>query len=245
MKTPTEPKRHYQSADVTPAQAGFTVTLDGRVPRTPAGGRLVLPYEALARVIAAEWGAQGERVVIASMPTTRLAHVAIDAATAAHDELAARIAEFAAHDLLCYFADAPAALVARQAATWTPIMTWAEAALGLSFRRRTGVVHVDQPPETLEAVRRLAADLDDFALTGLVAAAQLFGSAILAIALLRGRLNGAEAFLASQLDEIFQAEAWGEDVEAAERRAAMAGEAEALEVWFRALSAPDAASSTA
>jgi len=51
--------------------------------------------------------------------------------------------------------------------------------------------------------------------------------------------------LASQLDEIFQAEAWGEDVEAAERRAAMAGEAEALEVWFRALSAPDAASSTA
>ena len=238
------PKRHYLAAAIARAPGGYSVTLDGRVPRTPAGGRLVLPREALAQLVATEWAAQGECVVLPSMPATRLAHVALDAAPAAHDELATRMAEFAAHDLLCYFADAPTELVARQEATWAPLLAWAEAELGLTFLRSAGVTHLDQPPATLEAVRRLAAGLDDFALTGLVAAAQLFGSAILALALMRGRLGGPQAFAISQLDETYQVETWGEDAEAAARRAAMASDARMLGDWFRALSSGDAAAST-
>jgi chaperone required for assembly of F1-ATPase len=42
--------------------------------------------------------------------------------------------------------------------------------------------------------------------------------------LLEGRLDLAEAFAAAQLDESFQIEAWGEDMEQAERRAALAAE---------------------
>lgn len=247
MSTPTEthPKRHYLTVDVAPVPGGFSVTLDGRVPRTPAGGRLVLPAEALAQLVASEWAGQGERVVLPSMPATRLAHVAIDAAAAAHHELAARMAEFAAHDLLCYFAEAPASLVARQEATWAPLLAWAESALGLKFLRCVGVSHHEQPPETLDGVRRLAAGLDGFTLTGLVVAAQLFGSAILGLALMRGRLDGADAFAISQLDESFQVETWGEDAEAAARRAAMLDEARGLGAWFRALSSEGAAASTA
>ena len=48
-------------------------------------------------------------------------------------------------------------------------------------------------------------------------AAGLFGSAILALALQRGRLTGEAAFDLSRLDEAFQEEQWGVDAEAAVR----------------------------
>jgi chaperone required for assembly of F1-ATPase len=50
------------------------------------------------------------------------------------------------------------------------------------------------------------------------------GSLIIALALSVGRLDAAEAFALSQLDEIFQIEAWGEDAEAKQRREALAAD---------------------
>jgi chaperone required for assembly of F1-ATPase len=229
------PKRHYLSVDVASVQGGFAVRLDGRVPRTPGGRPIVLPTAALADLIAGEWAAQGEAIVMASMPATRLAHVAIDAMPEGRGEAARRIAQFAADDLLCYFAPGPDELVARQTRIWTPLVEWARADLGLDFRSSVGVTHHDQPPATLAAVEALAAGLDDFRLAAALAAAALFGSAILALALSKGRLSGPEAFAASQLDDVFQAETWGEDAEAVDRAHAMAIEAAMLEAWFAAL----------
>jgi chaperone required for assembly of F1-ATPase len=65
----------------------------------------------------------------------------------------------------------------------------------------------------------------------------LLGSAILAFALHRGRLDGEGAFSLSQLDETFQAEHWGVDEEAAARAQALRGEAMMLDAWFRSLGA--------
>ena len=42
--------------------------------------------------------------------------------------------------------------------------------------------------------------------------------------MLEGRLDAEEAFALSQLDESFQVAAWGEDAEAAARRAALAAD---------------------
>ena len=64
----------------------------------------------------------------------------------------------------------------------------------------------------------------ELALTALHVATAACGSLIIALALLEGRLDAGEAFAASQLDESFQIEAWGEDKEQTERRAALAAE---------------------
>jgi chaperone required for assembly of F1-ATPase len=47
---------------------------------------------------------------------------------------------------------------------------------------------------------------------------------VIALALLEGRLDAEGAFEVSQIDETFQIEAWGEDAEAARRRAALAAD---------------------
>ena len=228
-------KRFYKAADIALLGAGWAVQLDGRTARTPDRAALVLPTEPLARLVAEEWAGQGEDIVFASMPATRLAFTAIDRAPAAHEALAHEVARYAGSDLLCYYAEAPRILLDRQTAAWSPVLDWAEAELGLRFHRVAGIVHRAQPAETLARVRELAAALDPFALTALAYAAPLFGSAVLSLAVERAHLSGLDAFTLSRLDEIHQEEAWGVDAEAAERTAAMAVEADTLERWFAAL----------
>jgi chaperone required for assembly of F1-ATPase len=142
---------------------------------------------------------------------------------------------FAGSDLLCYFAEWPRPLVARQEAEWAPMIAWAETALGVSFHRAAGVVHQAQPEATVARIAALAAEEAPFVLAALVAAAPLFGSAILALALRHGELSAEDAFARSRLDESFQEESWGADPQEAARAAAMAEEATLLERWFRAL----------
>jgi chaperone required for assembly of F1-ATPase len=80
------------------------------------------------------------------------------------------------------------------------------------------------PGDPSTPARTVVAAHDDYALTALHAATTACGSLVIALALLEGRLDAAEAFAASQLDESFQIESWGEDTEQAERRAGLAAE---------------------
>ncbi len=50
------------------------------------------------------------------------------------------------------------------------------------------------------------------------------GSLVIALALVEGRIDAETAFAASQLDESFQIEFWGEDAEQAQRRQALAAD---------------------
>jgi chaperone required for assembly of F1-ATPase len=228
-------RRFYKAATAEQREGGWAVLLDGRGAKTPDRAPLSLPTEALARVVADEWAAQGEFIAFPAMPATRLAFTALDRVPAARAALAAEVSRYAGADLLCYYAEAPEALLLRQTQRWGPLLDWAEAELGLRFERAAGVVHRPQPPETLARVEALAAELDDWGLTGLSYAAPLFGSAVLALAVQRARLTGDDAFEASRVDETYQEEFWGVDAEAAERTANMRSEAVMLGHWFAAL----------
>jgi chaperone required for assembly of F1-ATPase len=230
-----KPRRFYKAVEVAREAAGFTVLLDGRPVKTPGGLRLVLPTRALADQVAQEWARQGEHIELAGMHATRLANTALDSIPQAREATARSIADYAGSDLVCYFAESPAGLVERQQAHWGPVLDRAEAELDLAFVRAAGIVHRTQPDSTLDQVRALAEGLDDFALAGLAFGASLFGSAILAISLMKGWLSGDQAFELSRLDEAWQEEKWGVDAEAAERTERLFGEARMLDRWFRGL----------
>ena len=230
-----QPRRFYTSVDTAPADGGFAPRLDGRIPRTPAGAPLVLPTSALAGLVAGEWGDQRDYIVFAQMPATRLAHSVLDGMPAARDALADSIVRYAGSDLLCYRAEAPASLVARQANAWDPLLAWALANVRLDFVQTSGVLHRAQPPATLARVSELSRAQGDFELAGAAFAASLFGSAILALALGRGRIDGAAAHVTARVDEAFQEERWGVDDEAAIRTAGLLRDALMLERWFAAL----------
>jgi chaperone required for assembly of F1-ATPase len=211
------PRRFYQNASVCEAAGGYGVTLDARALKTPAGAALAVPTCALAEACAEEWNAQGEHIVPARMPLTQLAFAALDWTAKGRPERVAYIASFGATDLCCHRAGAPAALAARQAGAWDPLVAWGASALGAALPVVVGVIAADVDAAALAALRAHADALDDFRLTALTQATGLAGSALIGFALLRGRLGAEAAFAASALDELWSLEHWGEDAEASAR----------------------------
>jgi chaperone required for assembly of F1-ATPase len=218
LMRPKLPKRFYKSAEAAKRDGGFCILLDGRPVRTPAKNIVTVPGEKLALALAEEWNAQAEVIDPANMPLTRLVNSAIDGVAREEDAVRAEIVKYAASDLLCYRAEGPPRLVENQRAKWDPVLDWAEEALGARFRLAEGIVFVDQPVEALEAVAAALARLDIFRLAAMSVVTTLTGSALLALALLEKRLTVEEAWAAAHVDEDWNAELWGEDEEAAERR---------------------------
>lgn len=212
-------KRFWAEARVEAVADGYAVTLDGRAVKTPAKQPLVLPSRAMAEAVAAEWQAQGEKIDPLSMPVTRSANAALDKVAPQKDEVASLIAAYGETDLLCYRAVAPEALVARQAAAWDPWLDWAAQDLGARLVVTQGVVPVAQPPAALAPLAAHLEARDIWELAALHDLVGLSGSLVLGLAVAQGRLDAAQAWALSRLDEDWQAEHWGVDEEAAEQAA--------------------------
>ncbi len=230
------PKRFYRQAAAAEHGTGWQIMLDGRPLRTPGSAPLVVPGEALARAIAAEWNAQGERIDPATMPLTRLVNSAIDGVAGREGAVRDDIVAYAASDLLCYRAEGPEGLVAAQRTHWDPTLDWASRALGCRFETAVGIVHRPQPDASLDAVRRRLEGADAIALTALHVITTLTGSALLALAHAAGELSADAVWAAAHVDEDWQISKWGEDAEAMERRGRRRGELDAA-VRLLALSA--------
>ncbi len=230
-------KRVYAAVTTRPADGGWGVALDGRPMRTPGKNALILPSEALAAAIAAEWDAQREEIRPATMPLTRLAATAIDRTTAQRDLIVAETANYAETDLVCYRADHPPALAARQHAVWQPLIDWAAGRYDAAVAVTSGIVPARQPPATLAAFAKVVTAQDEFRLTALHTLTATCGSLVIALALFEGRLDAEGAFAASQLDETFQIESWGEDSDARSRRQALAADIEAAARFIALLAA--------
>ena len=228
-------KRFYREVTTCPLAGGWGIALDGRPMRTPSKAELIVPTAALAAAIAAEWEAQQGDIRPATMPLTRLAATAIDRTASQRELVASETANYASTDLVCYRAEHPPALIARQEAAWQPLIDWAIARYDAGLAVTSGIVPHPQPPATLKAFAAAVAAQDDFRLTALHTATAACGSLVIALALLEGRVDAGEAFAASQLDESFQIEAWGEDVEEAQRRAALAADIAAAARFVRLL----------
>ncbi len=208
-------RRFYKKASVS--EDGFGVRLDQRALKTPGGAAFRAPTRALAEACAAEWTAQGERILPASMPLTQLAFSAIDHTPQRRDELADYVAKFGETDLVCHRADAPAALAERQAAAWEELLAWARDELRLTLPVIAGIIAAPVPSEMLAKIRAHALALDDFHLAALAQAAGLAGSAVIAFALVHGHIDDAAAYAAATVDESWSLERWGEDAEARAR----------------------------
>jgi chaperone required for assembly of F1-ATPase len=223
-------RRVYRQVSVAAVPDGFAVLLDDRRLQTPARRDLVLP-QALAEAVAEEWRAQGATVKPSGMPFMRIASTAIDRVAARRAEVVAGTTAYAASDLLCYRAEEPPELAARQAAEWQPLLDWAMLRFDAPLLVGTGIM-IAQPADSLGALARAVAGFDLLALTALADLTGLAGSLVVALAVWERRLDGRQAADIVLLDETFQAERWGEDEDAAAHRAALRAEIAAVARFF-------------
>lgn len=200
-------KRFWREAQVVDG----AIRLDDKPVRTPGRALLTLPNDTLAQAVAAEWAAVGETLDPRAMPLTGLANAAIDRVAPDPDAFAAGLAAYGESDLLCYRAEAPAELVARQAAAWDPLLDWARGSLGIEFVVTAGVMHRAQPAATIARLGAAIAARPPFALAALSPIVTITGTLIGALALAHGAAGPEQLWLAATLDEEWQAEQWGDD----------------------------------
>lgn len=232
---PKLPRRFYKSASLAERDGGFGVALDARTLRTPGGAVFVAPTRALAELCAAEWDAQGEYIVPASMPVSQLAFATLDWTAKNREHLADYVRGFGETDLCCHRADTPADLVAAQAQVWDPLVRWAGETLDVALPVVTGIVAARVDESTLARLRQHALRLDDFRLTALSQATGLAGSALIGFAFVRGELSPADAFEAAAFDNLWSLMRWGEDAEARGRLDRQRAEFDAIARYLQAL----------
>lgn len=213
------PKRFYETVDLV-EEDGFILHLDGRPVRTPARAIIKVQHKEIADVLAEEWRAQVDVIDPKKMPLTRLLNSAIDGVANTQKLVREELVRFSGTDLICYRADKPERLVERQTKVWDPVIKWAEEAYQCRFLLAGGVMHVDQPEETKQAmITAISAYDDPLRLAALHSATTLLGSALLALCVGAGRLSRDEAWTAAHIDEDWNIEQWGSDEEAEARRA--------------------------
>jgi chaperone required for assembly of F1-ATPase len=212
------PKRFYKDVGVSSVGAGYAVTLDGHSPRTPGQKPVVVASETLARAMASEWAAQGERIDPETMPFVRLVNSAIEAGEGRAQAFRDEIVKYAGSDLLLYRADSPRELVAEQERHWDAVLVKLARHFGVGFQPTIGITHQPQPTATLS---RLASTLETEALIPLITLLSITGitgSGLLALALRHGLLSADDAWIAAHVDEDHNIRLWGEVEEATERR---------------------------
>ncbi len=225
-------KRFWKQVDV---DADRVVRLDDRPVRTPGRTPLALPTPALAEAVAEEWRLVGETVDPRAMPLTGLANAAIDRIAVDPAPFAAGLARYAESDLLCYRADSPPELIARQDEVWNPLLDWARDRYDVHFTLVTGIMHQPQPEATAARLSQAVAALGAFQLAALSPVVTITGSLVLALALLEGAADADAVWTAAHVDEDFQAEQWGEDYLALEAREAKRREFDAAVGFLKAI----------
>ncbi|MBO9476786.1 ATPase [Shimia sp. R11_0] len=208
-------KRFWKETSWQAVDGGFGVFLDGRAVKTPAKAALVVPTEAMAQAMAAEWEAQEGEIDPTTMPVTRAANAAIDKVAVQHAEVADMLAEYGGSDLLCYRATSPAELIARQAKAWDPLLLWAAEELGAQLTSVAGVMFQPQDEGALELLRQEVHGFDNFELAAFHDLVGISGSLILGFAAARDFMDIDALWELSRVDERWQEEQWGRDEEAA------------------------------
>jgi chaperone required for assembly of F1-ATPase len=212
-------KRFYKTVSTASASDGWRILLDGKPIRTPAKSFLVVPTSALAQALAGEWDAQIGTVNPHAMPLNRTANTILDRIAGNRDAVVSEIANYGETDVICYFAEAPDDLVARQQTQWEPLLVWVRETLHVELKTSVGIMHQPQHTNAIQKLHMAVAACPDWQLAALHTIVSISGSLVIGLALLAGRLTVEQAWAAGQVDELFQVEFWGEDRFAAKNRA--------------------------
>ena len=205
-------KRFYKS--VLLADDCLSIQLDGRNLRSPAGSLLRLPTMSLASVIADEWRAQGDDIDPATLPLFSLSVTVVDRVIPQRDAIIAELSAYGGNDLLCYRDDHDD-LARRQQDQWQPWLDDLAENRGIALQIVTGIMPICQPDAA--KFPTLISGYDDWRLGMLYRATTLSGSLVLGLGFVDMVIDDERLFTLAFLDELWQNEKWGTDLEAANR----------------------------
>ncbi len=147
------------------------------------------------------------------------------------EDIEIKLLEFAKTDLLFFWSEKND-LYLRQKKEWQPILDWVEDTLLVKINT-TSKLDVPNNEELQNSLKGLFVKMTEKELACYYAAALNMKSVLLALALVKGKIDAKEAGKLSYLEELWQNEMWGNDEEAIKRRKERCDELVEIESYLK------------
>ncbi|KAJ3757173.1 hypothetical protein EV360DRAFT_46608 [Lentinula raphanica] len=210
----TTMQRFWKTVGLEGRKDGIAITLDKRALKTPSGHTLLLPHNKrlVATLIAAEWENQKTVLKPHALPMTSLASRAIDffAEPESRENVRQSLLEYLDTDTICFYQDYPPPLVSQQETHWDPLYSWVEEISGAKLEKFASILSNSQSEECKEKLSAVIHDLNQWEMAALERAIHATKSFIIALALVKRRLNVDQASDAARVEVRSQIERWGE-----------------------------------
>ncbi|KAL0580254.1 ATP synthase mitochondrial F1 complex assembly factor 2 [Marasmius crinis-equi] len=207
-------KRFWKTVDIEKRNDGFVVTLDKRALKTPSGNTLLLPHNKhlVAALVATEWENQETLIKPHALPMTSLVSRAIDNMTdkKSREDVGAALVEYLDTDTICFYQDYPDHLVELQAQHWDPVRSWITKTYGVKVEKSNSILFAGQSPETRQKLLEALTSFNHWEMAAMERATYASKSFMIALALVKQRLNIEEASKAARVEVESQIQRWGE-----------------------------------
>lgn len=147
-------------------------------------------------------------------------------------EIIDRLVDFSLNDVLLFWSSEES-LQKEQEKKWMPIIQWVDENVNAKFKATTGIDVTPTSTETLQELRNYINQFSDKELTAFYMAALNMRSVLLALALVKGRINATTAFELSELEELYQVRKWGKEPEAEARRKSLKASISDVEKYLK------------
>lgn len=184
---------------------GYSIVAGSKTVKTPAGKPLKYPNKTMAEKTVAQMTDHG-----LDAPFYRLMSFARDME---RQKLEQELLEHFDTDLVCYFADAPADLVAWQQRHWQPVLDWAKQEGIAPVKTTQHTSPLTQPDEAKKALSEHLASLTPTQFVAAFIAGKLSSSVLTGLAFTKGYLSPQTAHAVAHADELYQQKRYGEDAE--------------------------------
>lgn len=128
-----------------------------------------------------------------------------------------RLVNFALNDVLLFWST-DKKVQKEQEKNWSPIIVWANQTVNVDFKKTDSLEVQSENVNTSSRLKDYLSSLSDKELSGFYIAALNMRSVLLALALVKGKINANKAFELSELEELYQARKWGTEPVAEARR---------------------------
>jgi ATP synthase F1 complex assembly factor 2 len=213
-EAPTKLKKFWKEATIGEQEDGYSILLDGRPLKTPAGVPVRIPLEkrTLAVLTAAEWEMQDQVLKSYSLPLTSIVMRSLDSlqSEAIREGVIENLMGYVHTDAVCYQQDYPESFVKLQQEYWNPVIEWVNRKYSVNVKTTSSILRVEQPAEVVEKFREIIQGYDAFTLAAFEKIVLRTKSFMIGLALVEREISVDFATMAARLEVHHQIQRWGE-----------------------------------